>query len=89
MFAQIEKIPKDSEGKDKTYNMGYYIVSKGQRVSPLPNRKNQRIKTKVLDFVSLEFGVQRVDSHEIRQKILSIPYIDWKKLGFSRGTLHY
>lgn len=88
MFSQIEKMPKDSEGKDKTDNMGYYIVSKGQRVSPLPNRKNQRIKTKVLDFVSL-VGVQRVDSHEIRQKILNISYIDWKKLGFSRGTLHY
>jgi hypothetical protein len=33
--------------------------------------------------------VQRVDSHEIRQKTLSISYIDWKKLGFSKGTLYY
>ena len=37
----------------------------------------------------VEFGVQRVDSHEIKQKILSISYVDWKKLGFSKGTLHY
>jgi CRISP-associated protein Cas1 len=46
-------------------------------------------KTKELDFVSPEFGVNRVDTHEIRQKILSISYVDWKKLGFSKGTLHY
>ncbi len=46
-------------------------------------------KTKNLDFVSPEFGVQRVDSLDIRQKILEISYSDWKKLGFSKGTLHY
>ncbi len=28
-------------------------------------------------------------SQEIRQKILNISYVDWKKLGFSKGTLHY
>jgi CRISPR-associated protein Cas1 len=25
----------------------------------------------------------------MRQKILSISYADWKKMGFSKGTLHY
>jgi CRISPR-associated protein Cas1 len=34
-------------------------------------------------------GGQRVDSHEIRQKIQSISYSDWKKLGFSEGSLYY
>jgi CRISP-associated protein Cas1 len=46
-------------------------------------------KTKELNFVSTEFEVKRVDTQEIRQKILSIPYDDWKKLGLSKGTLHY
>lgn len=46
-------------------------------------------KTKELDFVNPHYGVQRVDSHEIRQKILNISDSDWKKLGFSKGTLHY
>ena len=46
-------------------------------------------KTKNLEFVSPEFGVFRVDSQEIRQKILKISYSDWRKLGFSKGTLHY
>ncbi|MDD4250397.1 MAG: CRISPR-associated endonuclease Cas1, partial [Methanosarcina sp.] len=40
------------------------------------------------DFSS-EFRGQRVDSQEIRQKILSISYSDWKKLGFSKGSLYY
>jgi len=46
-------------------------------------------KTKNLDFASPGYGVQRVDSQEIRQKILKISYSDWKKLGFSKGALHY
>ena len=43
-------------------------------------------KTKELDFVNPDFGVQRDDSQEIRQKILSISYVDWKKLGFSKSV---
>ncbi|KUG19980.1 crispr-associated protein cas1 [hydrocarbon metagenome] len=35
------------------------------------------------------YEIDRQDSDEIRQKILSISYVDWKKLGFSKGTLHY
>ncbi len=46
-------------------------------------------KTKNLDFINPNYGVQRVDSHEIKPKILSISYSDWEKLGFSKGTLHY
>jgi len=42
-----------------------------------------------MNFTSPEFRIQRADSQEIRQKILNISYVDWKKLGFSKGTLHY
>jgi CRISPR-associated protein Cas1 len=35
-------------------------------------------KTKDLEFVSPKFVVQRVDSQEIRQKILKILYSYWK-----------
>lgn len=45
--------------------------------------------TKNLDFVSPGYEFQRVNSQEIRQKILKISYADWKKLGFSKGILHY
>ena len=43
----------------------------------------------LLDFVKPEYEIERIDSYDIRQKILSISYVDWKKLGFSKGTLHY
>lgn len=45
-------------------------------------------KRKTLDFSKLSYAVKRQDSEEIRQKILNISYSDWKKMGFSKGTLH-
>ncbi len=46
-------------------------------------------KRKAIDFSKPEFTIDRQDSDDIRQKILSISYTDWKNLGFSKGTLHY
>ena len=46
-------------------------------------------KRKTIDFSKPAYAVERQDSEEIRQKILSISYTDWKKMGFSKGTLHY
>lgn len=46
-------------------------------------------KRKTIDFSKPEYTIERQDSEEIRQKILSISYSDWKKMGFSKGTLHY
>ncbi|WP_235856330.1 CRISPR-associated protein Cas1 [Methanolobus halotolerans] len=46
-------------------------------------------KRKTLDFSKPSYFVERQDSEEIRQRILSISYSDWKKMGFSKGTLHY
>jgi CRISPR-associated protein Cas1 len=25
----------------------------------------------------------------LRKKIIDMPYVEWKKMGFSKGTLHY
>ncbi|AAM04170.1 hypothetical protein [Methanosarcina acetivorans] len=41
-----------------------------------------------LDLVKSEYGIERIASQEIRQKILSISYVERKKLGFSKGILH-
>jgi len=30
-----------------------------------------------------------MDSYDIRKKLQSISYVDWKKLGFAKETLHY
>jgi CRISP-associated protein Cas1 len=46
-------------------------------------------KEKMPDFVAPAYTVERRDSDEIRQKILDMPYAEWKKMGFSKGTLHY
>jgi len=46
-------------------------------------------KRKTLDFSKPAYSVGRQDSDDIRQKILSISCYDWKKMGFSKGTLHY
>jgi CRISPR-associated protein Cas1 len=46
-------------------------------------------KRKTIDFSNPAYAVERQDSDEIRQKIMSISYSDWKKMGFSKGTLHY
>jgi CRISPR-associated protein Cas1 len=46
-------------------------------------------KRKDIDFIVPQYETKRQDSSDIRQKILSISYSDWKKLGFSKGTLHY
>ncbi|WP_233564787.1 hypothetical protein [Methanohalophilus sp. RSK] len=34
------------------------------------------------------YEIERQDNMEIRQLILDISYVEWKKLGFSKGTLH-
>ena len=46
-------------------------------------------KRKTVDFSSPAYEITRQDSNEIRKKILDISYSDWKRLGFSKGTLHY
>jgi CRISPR-associated protein Cas1 len=46
-------------------------------------------KRKIIDFSNPAYSVERQDSDDIRQKILSISYSDWKKMGLSKGTLYY
>lgn len=45
-------------------------------------------KRKELSFSSPKPSLDRVDNKEIREKILSLSYLDWEKMGFSKGTLH-
>lgn len=45
-------------------------------------------KKRKLDFATPPYEIERQDSDEMRRKILAIPYAEWKKMGFSKGTLH-
>ena len=60
--------------RDKQTIWGSTLLLKARELSRYLTGKN-----KEFDFVSPEFGVSRVDSQEIRQKILSISDSDWKK----------
>ncbi|WP_319507303.1 hypothetical protein [uncultured Methanolobus sp.] len=46
-------------------------------------------KMRAIDFSKPVYSVERQDSEETRQKILSISYSEWKKMVFSKGALHY
>ncbi|PQV41985.1 hypothetical protein B0H22_11225 [Methanohalophilus euhalobius] len=46
-------------------------------------------RRKNLDFINPVYKVERDDSEELRQKIIDISFSEWKKMGFSKGTLHY
>ncbi len=46
-------------------------------------------KKRALDFTSPAYQLSRQDTDEMRRKIMAISYTDWKKMGFSKGTLHY
>jgi CRISPR-associated protein Cas1 len=45
-------------------------------------------KRKDIDFCTSSYKLDRIDNKELRDKILSITYAEWKKLGYSKGMLH-
>jgi hypothetical protein len=49
----------------------------------------QKSNSKYERFSKPVYSVERHDSEENRQKIMSISYSEWKKMGFSKGILHY
>jgi CRISP-associated protein Cas1 len=70
------------QGKDVSWN--YVIFLKTRELA-----HHLIGKKKTLDLVSPEYQIERQDSDEVRKKILAIPYAEWKKRGFSKGTLYY
>lgn len=46
-------------------------------------------KRKTIEFIKLVYVVKRYDSDLLRKKIIAMPYTEWKKMGFSKGILHY
>ncbi|WP_135609406.1 CRISPR-associated endonuclease Cas1 [Methanococcoides sp. AM1] len=70
--------------QDKMPMWNYVILLKARELAYYLTGKRKEI-----DFLEPLYATKRQDSSDIRQKILSISYSDWKKLGFSKGTLHY
>ena len=46
-------------------------------------------KTKSIDLSKPNYKLDREDNNKIRDLITNISYSEWKKLGFSKGSLHY
>jgi CRISPR-associated protein Cas1 len=46
-------------------------------------------KQSTLDLSRPDYVINRKDADEIRKKLMNIPYAEWKRRGFSKGTLHY
>ncbi len=46
-------------------------------------------KKKSLEFGSPSLNLERIDNKELRDKIMSMSYYKWHKMGYSKGTLHY
>jgi len=70
--------------QDKMPMWNYIILLKARELAYYLTGKRKEI-----DFLEPQYETKRQDTSDIRKKILSISYSDWKKLGFSKGTLHY
>lgn len=58
---------------EKAYELGQFIIG----------------KRKSLDFSNPEPVLERYDSDDMRKKILDMPYTEWRKMGYSKGSLYY
>ena len=49
-----------------------------------------KIKSRQLDidFTTPSYKLDRIDNNELRDKILTISFSDWAKMGYSKGSLH-
>ncbi|KQC05624.1 MAG: hypothetical protein APR53_07080 [Methanoculleus sp. SDB] len=72
----------ESQGKQSTWRN--VLLLKTRELAHYLLRKKRSI-----DLSTPEYDLARQDSVEMRQKILSISYDEWEKMGFSKGTLHY
>jgi len=70
------------QGKDTSWD--YVIFLKARELAHYLIGKQS-----TLDLSSPDYEINRLDADDIRKKIMSIPYAEWKKRGFSKGTLHY
>jgi CRISP-associated protein Cas1 len=46
-------------------------------------------KKEYLDFLKPKCQIERQDFEDVRRRICSISYAEWKKMGASKGSLHY
>jgi CRISPR-associated protein Cas1 len=70
--------------QDKAMMWNYVLLLKTRELAQFLNGKKR-----IIDFTTPSYVIERQDTDEIRKKIIAISYTEWKKMGFSKGTLHY
>jgi len=65
-------------------NWHYIILLKIREFAQFISYPNKK-----MDFTNPNYTLNRKDAVELRDKIQNISYVDWKKKGLSKGTLHY
>ncbi|WP_342305582.1 CRISPR-associated protein Cas1 [Methanolobus sp. ZRKC5] len=70
--------------QDKSMMWSYVLLLKTRELAQFLNGKKRTI-----DFTHPSYKIERQDTDEIRKTIIAISYTEWKKMGFSKGTLHY
>jgi CRISP-associated protein Cas1 len=79
---------KVTKYQEKEISYGYLITLKTRELVRSLTLYDVKFDVSMSEF-AVKFNVKRHDIKEVRQKILTISYADWQKMGFSKGTLHY
>jgi CRISPR-associated protein Cas1 len=70
--------------KGKTWKWDTIILEKTKELSKLLSEKSDRI-----DFVSPNADLKRMDSRELRQRILTLSATEARRSGIGKSTCHY
>lgn len=69
--------------RNKNYKWGNVLIEQTRELAHYVSGKRG-----ILNLSEPYFEIERDDTEEIRKIISKINYVKWKKLGFSKGTLH-
>jgi CRISPR-associated protein Cas1 len=72
------------EYRKKNSSWGYVLLLKSRELT-----HHLVGKRKAVEFMKPIYVGKRDDTDLLRKKIIDMSYTEWKKMGFSKGTLHY
>jgi len=75
---------KVTKYQEKEILFGYLVLLKTRELAHYLTGKNLNFT-----LITSKLAVKRQDSDDVRRKILNVSYADWRKKGFSKGTLYY
>jgi CRISPR-associated protein Cas1 len=79
-----EKLVKKVNFNSQMWSVRYVIQEKIRELAHYLVDKRSN-----LDLCKPHIPIDRQDTDAVRQQIVALSYVEWEKMGFSRGTLHY